>query len=171
MNLTHSRHFTMASIPYYIPKQMGGVPIPFYRHKRQRGGIIGYGQDPFFHPKNPYWEQIGAGSINIPVYKPRQSGGGLIKSTGRRFLKMGQDTVIKLKDQALKRGVQALKNVASDAIDGKDLKQALQDEKTRMHIDLKRKRDKVLSKKTVKKNMSGIKKRKLNSTVIDALFD
>jgi len=77
--------------------------------------------------------------------------------------------------KAVKRGAEAVSNVIDNVIDGKDVKQALEDEKTKMRIDLQRKKQKLMEKVEHAGGVkSGIKRggrQKANKAVIKALFD
>lgn len=156
------------SIAVYQPKshQTGGS-VPIYRPVKQKGGIIGYGHDPSAIMGMPRWAERRGHLINIPIYRPGgQGGGGFLSGVQTRLIRV----VEPMRDQVVERGVKALKNVASDAIEGKDLKQALRDEKTRMHVDLKRKKDEYLD-KTLGAGLVKKRKKTLNKTVIDSLFN
>lgn len=165
------------SVPIYKPaKQKGGIigyerdpidfinrsPVPIYTPVRQRGGIIGYGHEMGI----PRWTEPRGEMMQIPIYRPgRQAGGGgFLSGVKTRLIRIAEP----LRDQAVERGVKAMKNVVSDALEGKDLKEALQDEKTRMHMDLKRKKDEVLH-KTLGAGVKR-KRKKLDKVVIDSLF-
>lgn len=60
--------------------------------------------------------------LEIPIYRPgRQGGGGgFLNGVKTRLIRIAEP----LRDQAVERGVKAMKNVMSDAIEGKDLKEA-----------------------------------------------
>ena len=118
------------------------------------------------------YEPQDGGSIPIYIPQHRQSGGGL--GLGRRlggaFHRYVAPKLESLKDDVVDRGTKALTNVASEVLEGKDLKQALEDETTQAKVDLKRKIDTASSK------IGGIRKslkpaRNYSKSTLNALFD
>jgi len=117
----------MNSIPIYIPQQEGG------------GGI-----------KIPVYAPQGGGAI--PVYYPqlggrRQRGGGM--GIGRRFRSIGgflKAPMERAKEVIVDAAASTAQGVLKDALNGKDLKQALQERTTDAAIELKQRAEQEASK-------------------------
>lgn len=110
------------------------------------------------------------GGGNIPVYQPRQSGGGGFRRIAAGALRRVTPLASSLKDQAIERGGQALKNVASDVLEGKELGQALKDEGVNARVQLSKKITENASGKTaIAKTLKG--NNKYSKQALNALFD
>ena len=70
------------------------------------------------------------GGNGIPVYQPRQGGGGFGK-LGNSFLHMVKPKLETLKNDIVDYGAKAATNVAQKALEGEDIRQAIQDEGTK----------------------------------------
>jgi len=126
----------MSGIRIYEPEQAGGgtIFIPRVPMTPRRGLLT-----------SSYARQSGAGAtLNIPVYRPyhNQSGGGFMRNVKNKMMIAASS----IGRKAVKRGAEAVSNVIDNVIDGKDVKQALEDEKTKMRIDLQRKKQKLMEK-------------------------
>lgn len=133
---------TIMSIPIYVPQTGGNIPI--YDPSQTEGASIPY------------------------IYQPRQRGAGGFRNMGNQVVRLGRHALEKVKEKAVERGTEALKNVTQDVIEGKDLTQAVQDEGLKMRVDLKRKANAAADRVNTVKRM---KKGAFNKNVINALFD
>ena len=99
------------------------------------------------------------GGNGIPVYQPRQGGGGFGK-LGNSFLHMVKPKLETLKNDIVDYGAKAATNVAQKALEGEDIRQAIQEEGTKAKLALKQKvnerADQALTaSKTFKKKTKG----------------
>ena len=134
------------NIPIYAPEQSGGnVNIPVYIP--QKGGLI-----PVYHPQEGGKNARGAG---LGISRRFQSIGGFLKAPFNHAKEAIVDTA-----------ASTAKGVLKDALDGKDLKQALRDRTTEAAMDLKTKAEQEASKtlslkrSMVHKGSEGVKPKK-----------
>lgn len=114
------------SIPVYVPEQSGGgINIPVYIP--QNGGMI-----PVYHPQEGGRSSRSGG---LGISRRFQSLTGFLKAPMERA-----------KETIVNTAVSTAKGVLQDALDGKELKQALRDRTTEAAMDLKTKAEQEASK-------------------------